>query len=220
MYSVTGTDWYSGQAFSFLIHLWLRNETQFSMGLAFTGYHYKIDEKQINFEDPNEPWLNDNLRRGIFVPDASFGAYLLNAKYNVGFSAEQLFEASARIGEQAYKNFRLQRHYYLFGSYFFAPNYQTEIEPSLLLMMSEELRPQAEIGITYIYNKAFWAGVSYRTSGAIIASLGVKHQNMFIGYSFDFTLSEIQQITYGTHEITLALKFGDSARKYRWLDRY
>ena len=87
-------------------------------------------------------------------------------------------------------------------------------------MMSEQLKPQADIGLTYIANQAFWAGLSYRTSGAIIANLGVKKDNLFIGYAFDFTLQEIQRVTYGTHEITVALKFGDSIRKYRWLDRY
>ena len=41
-----------------------------------------------------------------------------------------------------------------------------------------------------------------------------------IAYAFDFTLQEIQRVTYGTHELTIAIRFGDSARKYRWLDRY
>jgi hypothetical protein len=87
-------------------------------------------------------------------------------------------------------------------------------------MMSEQFKPQVDIGLTYIYEESFWAGLAYRTSGAIIATAGLKYQNIFFGYSFDFTLQEIQRITYGTHEITIALKFGDSARRYRWLDRY
>jgi hypothetical protein len=41
-----------------------------------------------------------------------------------------------------------------------------------------------------------------------------------MGYSLDFTFGEIQRITYGTHELNIAWKFGDSARRYRWLDRY
>jgi len=70
------------------------------MGLAFTGYHFKIDEKAINFEDmANEPWMNNDLRRGIFVPDATCGVYLLNSRYSVGFSADQLFEASLKVGD-------------------------------------------------------------------------------------------------------------------------
>ena len=91
-------------------------------------------------------------------------------------------------------------------------------------MMSEELKPVVnpvvEMGLNFVYNQSFWAGLSYRSSGAIVANLGVKYTNIYIGYAFDFTLSEIQRITYGTHELNVAWKFGDSARRYRWLDRY
>jgi type IX secretion system PorP/SprF family membrane protein len=210
----------TGFQVSYAYHMWLQKSTQLSFGLAFTGYYYKIDQNQINFEDPNEPWLNNNLRRGIFVPDLSFGVYLLNAKYSLGFSADQLSEASAKIGGPAYKNFSMNRQYYLFGSYDFSSGSTTIIQPSFLLKMSEQLKPQADLGATYIYNKDFWAGLAYRTSGAIIANVGVKYLNMYFGYAFDFTMQEIQRITYGTHEITVALKFGDNSRKYRWLDRY
>jgi type IX secretion system PorP/SprF family membrane protein len=210
----------TGFQLSYAYHMWLQNSTQFSMGLAFTGYHFKIDEKEINFEDPAEPWLNNDLRRGIFVPDATFGMYLLNAKYSLGFSADQLFEAAAKIGDYAYKNFRMNRQYYLFGSYDFSSGASSFIQPSFLLSMSEQLKPQADIGVSYLYSEDLWAGLAYRTSGAIIANVGFKYQNIYFGYALDFTLQEIQRVTYGTHEITVALKFGDSSRKFRWLDRY
>ena len=210
----------TGFQVAYAYHMWLQKNTQLSFGLAFTGYYYKIDETQINFEDPNEPWMNNNLRRGIFVPDLTFGAYLLNANYSLGFSADQLSEASAKIGGSAYKNFSMSRQYYLFGSYDFSLSSITIIQPSFLLKMSEQIKPQADIGATYIYNQGFWVGLAYRTSGALIANIGVKFQNMFFGYAYDYTLQEIQSITYGTHEITVALKFGDNSRRYRWLDRY
>jgi type IX secretion system PorP/SprF family membrane protein len=210
----------TGFQVAYAYHMWIQKSTQLSFGLAFTGYYYKIDQTQINFEDPNEPWLNNNLRRGIFVPDITFGAYLLNAKYSLGFSADQLSEAAAKIGGPAYKNFSMSRQYYLFGSYDFICWSNTIIQPSFLLKMSEQLKPQADIGATYIYNQGFWAGLAYRTSGALIANVGFKYQNMFFGYAYDYTLQEIQTITYGTHEITVALKFGDNSRRYRWLDRY
>ena len=210
----------TGFQVAYAYHMWLQKNTQLSFGLAFTGYYYKIDETQINFEDPNEPWMNNNLRRGIFVPDLTFGAYLLNANYSLGFSADQLSEASAKIGGPAYKNFSMSRQYYLFGSYDFSLSSNTIIQPSFLLKMSEQIKPQADIGATYIYNEGFWVGLAYRTSGALIANIGVKFQNIFFGYAYDYTLQEIQSITYGTHEITVALKFGDNSRRYRWLDRY
>ena len=205
---------------SYSYHMWVQNNTQLSLGLAVTGYHFKINEREINFENPNEPWLNNELRRGIFVPDADFGIYVLNPKYNIGFSTEQLFGASAKIGSEGYRNFRMDRHYYLFGSYSFNISNKTEFQPSALLMMSEQAKPMADIGLTYIYDHRIWAGLSYRTTRAIIANFGMTYTNMYIGYAFDFTLQEIQRVTYGTHELTLAIRFGDSARKYRWLDRY
>jgi type IX secretion system PorP/SprF family membrane protein len=144
----------------------------------------------------------------------------LNAKYSFGFSADQLSEASAKIGGPAYKNFSMSRQYYLFGSYDLMEGAITIIQPSFLLKMSEQIKPQADIGATYIYKQEFWAGLAYRTSGAIIANIGVKYKNIYFGYAYDYTTQEIQTLTYGTHELNIAVKFGDNSRRYRWLDRY
>jgi len=205
---------------SYAYHMWVTGSTQLSMGLAVTGYHFKINEKEIVFEDPSDPWLNNELRRGVFVTDADFGLYVLNPRYNVGFSTQQLFGAAAKIGNDAYRNYSMDRHYYLFGSYYFNVADRTELSPSALVMMSEQMKPMADLGLTCIYDQRVWAGLSYRTSKALIANFGITYTNIHIGYSFDFTFQEIQRITYGTHELTVAVRFGDSARKYRWLDRY
>ena len=214
----------TGFQVSYAYHIWLQRMTQLSLGLSFTGTYFRINENQISLEDQNDPILTDNLRRGIFIPDASFGVYLLNHLFNMGFSVNQLFEASAKIGNTAYANYKLYRHYYIFGSYNFEKGKNIELRPNVLIMLSEQqnpvVSPLAEFGMSFVYNQSFWAGLSYRTSGAIIANAGVRYKNMFIGYAFDFTLQEIQRITYGTHELNIAWKFGDSARRYRWLDRY
>ena len=211
----------NGFQFSYAYHTWVQENTQLSFGLAANAYHYRIDANKISFEDPNDPILSSALRRGVFVPDVTFGVSLLNPKYSVGISADQLFEAYAKIGgSYAYNNLSVKRQYFLFGSYDFNQGYNNIIQPSFLFMTSEQMIPQADIGITYIFNNDFWAGLSYRTSKAMIATVGMRYNNMFIGYAFDFTMQEIQRVTYGTHELSFAMKFGDSARKYRWLDRY
>jgi len=210
----------TGFSTSYAYHIWLNGGTQLSFGLAFTGYHYKIDERQIQFEDPDEPWMNTDFRKGIFVPDFNFGAYLLNRKFAVGFSAQQLMEGFIKAGSQAYNDLKIYRTYYLFGNYDFEPDNKTLIQPSLLVKMSEQLRPQADIGITYSYDNVIWVGATFRTGSAIIANVGVRRDRLFFGYSFDFTLNAIQMSTYGSHEFIVAVRFGDTPRKYRWLDRY
>ena len=217
----------TGFQFAYTYHTWIQDYTQLSFGLALTGYHFIINVDNIVFENPSEPWMNNELRRGIFVPDADFGIYILNPDYNIGFSALQLFGAAAKIGENAYNSYWMDRHYYLFGSYNFYTGVRSELRPSLLLKISEQVRPQADIGFTYDYNHDFWAGIAYRTGGAIIANVGlryftsrVKMRSLYLGYSYDVTLNKIQSVTYGTHELTLAVKFGDIDKRFRWLDRY
>ena len=212
---------------TYAYHMWLDANTQLSMGLALTGYHFVINANESSFEDPSEPWLTDNLRRGVFVPDADFGIYILSKKYDFGISAQQLFGAAAKIGDYAYKNFHMNRHFYAFGSYYLPLSTKQELEPSLLVKMSEELKPQADLGLTYIYDQSLWTGLTYRTGGGLIANIRLKYvpkhttkTAMFFGYAVDFTLNQIQRVTYGTHELTFAVKFGDSSRRYRWLDRY
>jgi len=205
---------------AYAYHMWLENETQLSLGLAFTGYQFKIDEKQLNFEDPNDPMLNSDLRKGVFVPDAAFGIYLSNPRYSFGFSIDQLFQAALKIGPVAYDQFKMARQLYMFGSYSFGIETKYVWQPSFMFRMSEQLKPQFDFGMTYIYDKRLWAGLAYRTSGALIATIGVAYENLWFGYAFDFTLQEIQRLTYGTHELTVAVRFGDNTRKYRWLDRY
>jgi len=217
----------TGFEFAYSYHTWIQDYTQLSLGLALTGYHFIINLDNINFEDPDEPWLNNELRRGIFIPDADFGIYILNPVFCAGFSALQLFGAASKIGEDAYDNYRMDRHFYLFGSYNFYTGVRTELQPSILLKMSEQARPQADIGFTYNYNHDFWTGIAYRTGGAIIANIGFRYiarqvnpTSIYLGYSYDLTLNKIQSVTCGTHEMTVALKFGYKEKRFRWLDRY
>jgi type IX secretion system PorP/SprF family membrane protein len=202
-------------------HLWLSDDTQLSLGLAGTGYFYKIDQRLIIFEDPDEPFLNTDFRKGTFIPDFNFGVYVLNRNYSIGFSAQELMQGFAKIGSDAYKDLRIMRTYYLFGSYDFNLDGTSIIEPSLLVKMSAQLRPQADIGLTYVYDKKIWGGLAYRLSGgAIIANIGVTYEKFFFGYSYDYTMQAIQKATYGSHEFVVAIKFGEGDRKFRWLDRY
>lgn len=205
---------------SYSYHTWLYGGTQLSFGLAGSAFHFRIDEEKIQFEDPNDPILNSDLRKGVFIPDANFGVYVLNYRYNIGFSIEQLFESYAKIGNSGYENLQMMRHYYLMGSYTYPVSPEVDIQPNFLIRMSDQLKPQIDLGAKYLFKEDFWAGLSYRTTDVIIASMGARFENLYFGYSFDFSFNEIQNVTYGSHEIMLAMKFGSSLRRYRWLDRY
>jgi len=106
------------------------------------------------------------------------------------------------------------------GGYSFPVGDDYELEPSILIKGTEKLTVQADLTAKLTYKQDYWFGATYRTSGALIAMAGVRFNQLYLGYSFDYTLSSIRKYSWGSHEIVIALKFGDSARRYRWLNRY
>jgi len=210
----------TGLQASYAYHTWIQGSTQLSFGLSATAFHFRIDEERIRLEDPDDPILYSDLRKGVFIPDANFGVYILNYRFNAGFSVEQLFQSYIKMGNPAYKNLSLLRHYYLFGSYSFPIDSKSEIEPNFMFRMSEQLKPQFDIGIRYTFLDDFWGGLTFRSANTIITSIGTRWNDMYFGYAFDYSFNEIQNYTFGSHEIIVAIKIGSSTRRYRWLDRY
>jgi len=104
----------------------------------------------------------------------------------------------------------------------FYPGADWIIEPSVMLKSSDMVFKSFQVDLTgrVYYKEDYWLGLSYRTGDAVIMMAGVKVDRFYLGYAFDFTLSEIRSYTYGTHELTLLARFGDNPRRYRWINKY
>ncbi|NJK95526.1 MAG: type IX secretion system membrane protein PorP/SprF [Bacteroidales bacterium] len=207
----------TGFQFSYAYHLFIRN-TQLSFGLAASAFQFKIDESKLDPRDP-EPLLAEGFDNLIYVPDFTFGVYLLNRRSFLGLSAAQLFQTRIRVGQENV-DYRMKRHYYLMGGYRFDTGNDTELEPSFLLKGTELGFIQTDVNLKLIYKEFYWAGISYRTQTSVGLLLGGKAGKFYFGYAFDYNLSNIRKYTFGSHEINLAVKFGDNSRRYRWLIRY
>jgi type IX secretion system PorP/SprF family membrane protein len=95
-----------------------------------------------------------------------------------------------------------------------------EYEPSVIIRSTENLQSSSDFSLRFIYKREYWAGLSYRTSGDFIVLMGLKLSRFYFGYSFDYGFNEISRKSYGSHEIMLAIKLGDSVRRYRYWERY
>jgi type IX secretion system PorP/SprF family membrane protein len=208
----------TGIQLSYAYHIRMR-KTQLSFGLSGMGYQFAIDPNKIRFEEQGDD-LFEFADKTIFIPDASAGVYFTHPDFYAGFSASQLFQSALRLGEKGYAEYKMKRYYYLTAGYDFVVNDYLTIEPSFLLKMSENLTWQADINSKFIFQEEYWAGLSYRTGGAMVFMGGVKVDKYFFGYAFDYTLSSIMKHSYGSHEFMVAVHFGDNARRYRWLNRY
>lgn len=207
----------TGAQFAYAYHIFLRN-TQLSFGLAASTFQFKIDQDKLTFRN-DEPLLAQGFDNLIFIPDFTAGVYLLTNKSFAGISAAQLFQSRVKVGEQNF-DYRLKRHYYLMAGHRFDVNNDYEIEPSFLFKGSEAGFVQADINMKVYYKEFYWAGLTYRTQTSIGILIGGRSGRFYLGYAFDYNLSSLRKYTLGSHELNLAIKLGDSSRRYRWLIRY
>lgn len=98
-------------------------------------------------------------------------------------------------------------------------HYGTYISPSVLYARQGDFS-QLNVGALFNFNQLFW-GIWYRQSGktgdAVIASFGWRYEYMKIGYSFDFTVSDLGIDSGGAHEIGITVNLDhlyDTGSKY------
>jgi len=208
---------------SYAYHIFLENK-QLSFGLSGIATQFKIDDKLAELKDPNGDRLYGVLGKSTYIPDAAVGASLYTLKTQLGFSVSQLFQSPIKLGETSIDSKDIQqiRQYLLYGVYRFVlksnPNW--EVEPSAIVKGNEKLLFSADFTGRVVYKREYWAGLSVRTSGEFVLLLGLKMNRLYFGYSFDYGYNEISKLTYGSHEVFMAIKLGDSVRRYRWLERY
>ena len=193
--------------------------SQLSFGLSIVAYQFRLNEDLIHLADPgDELWLG--AHKAVLIPDADFGVYYAARNYWAGFSVDQLFESILKIGDSGYDRYVMERNYYLIGGYDFDLNRDFTFSPSTLLKYAENGKFQADVSGKFYFQQTYWGGVTYRTGQAIIVMAGVSVDKFIFGYAFDIGLNSIMKHTYGTHEFTFIAKFGDNARRYKWLQRF
>jgi type IX secretion system PorP/SprF family membrane protein len=188
-----------------------------ALGLALTAYNFNIKTDGLNY-DINDPYLN-NYDRSVFITDFNFGASYTTSKYYVGLAMTNLLRGSLIFADTSNNKRSELGNFYLTGGYKFPINNEWTLEPSAFIKSSDMLFKSIQMDLTarMWYKDIVWGGISYRTGDAIIALFGLKYDRFYFAYAYDIALTDIRGQSLGTHEISFAVKFGESARRYRWV---
>jgi len=208
----------TGLQFAYAYHIFMDNH-QLSFGLAGKVFQYRIASENLSFGSDEDPLVDAGIRFVGYIPDIDFGMYWTNTNYFIGASVNNLIQT--RINSKVnVLDIRVLRHYWVMGGYRFSVGEDLAIEPNMMIKTTEQLIPQFDIGAKVFYKHDFWAGLAFRTDGSLITLIGMRNRGLFVGYAFDLSFTSIQRFNYGTHELSISYKFGDDARRYRWLRRY
>lgn len=205
-------------------HVPLRNNSRIgqddlAFGLSMTTYQFAVNASDLRGNYSDDLYFT-NYDKAVFVTDFNAGVCYTNSKFYAGFSMSNILRGSLIYANGSDNKRGELGHYYLTSGINFTINREWSVKPSLLIKSSDIILKsmQADITTRVFYKELYWAGLSYRTNDAIVYMMGFRYDMFYIGTAFDFTLTEIRNKSFGSIELTLAAKFGESSGRYKFLN--
>lgn len=206
----------TGLQFSYSYILNVTSKIKLSLGLSAGILEWKLDGHKVHLYSAGDQVLVNSVMRSL-LPDASFGFHLFHDKWYFGASAPNLLQNKLKFDNGAYTGLsRLEDHYYINGGYKFDIGDDFQIEPGMMIKFVTPAPIQVDPMVRLIWREQLWIGGVYRAmfgidglaSNAASAMIGFTYnKNLKIGYSYDFTMSNLNNYSNGTHELMLGVKF-------------
>lgn len=177
-----------------------------SMGIQGGVNSISSDFNLLNTKDQT-----DMLFRGKVTtlnPNFGAGLYYYNAKNYIGFSVPYILNSSIVAVEGVVSEARRYRYYYLYGGTTMDVNNNVKFKPSALIRFQEGAPLSFDLNGTFVMYETVGVGVSYRWDDSLISMFEIKlHESLHLGYAYEYTLSEINQFSNGTHEVMINWRY-------------
>jgi type IX secretion system PorP/SprF family membrane protein len=202
-------------------HVKVNRKFSLMFGARASWYQKTLDWDKLTFGDMIDPrkgfiYSTGDVprggKRGFF--DASAGVLGFSKNFFFGFAAHHLNEPneSMIIGNSKLP-MRLTGHMGAEIKLGKKSKYNngTSIMPNVIYQYQQGFQELC-VG-TYIKHNIFTTGLWFRNKDAFIVSLGINSKNFKIGYSYDITVSKLNNGTsHGSHEISLGLNLNCKAK--------
>lgn len=176
-----------------------------SMGLQAGINLLGADYSKLDLQTPGDAAFYNILN----VVKPNFGAGLFYTKKNffVGFSVPFILNNKiAKSVEGLLGQLKEARYYFLRSGVVFPLDKMQKIKmnPSILVRTQEGQPLSVDVNTSFIFYDVFSAGVSYRSGDSFISFIDLKISEKFhFGYSYDWTQSDLNRFSNGTHEFML-----------------
>ncbi|MBM3177898.1 MAG: type IX secretion system membrane protein PorP/SprF [Bacteroidetes bacterium] len=178
----------------------LDKTTSLSMGLQAGFNNFRSDFTKLDLKNPNDPKLGGTLQR--LNPNFGSGLYLRHKDYFIGFSVPYILNNRMLKIDTTLFGARQQRYYYLTAGITLPISDAVQWFPSALLRFQDKAPLSMDINSTFVLFKQVGLGVSYRLKEGLVGLFELQlNDNFHVGYAYDFTVSDINRFSAGTHEL-------------------
>lgn len=172
-----------------------------SFGVKGTANLFSIDVNKLNPGDQTDPQFQNFNNE--FSPNIGAGLYLHSHKAYLGFSIPNFIETDA-YNDNDVAIYKEKINYYLIGGYVFDLNPSIKFKPTFMTKLVEGSPLQVDLSGNFLFSEKFVVGLAYRWSASVSAMVGFQVSDAFyVGYSYDFETTELDNYNSGSHEIFL-----------------
>jgi type IX secretion system PorP/SprF family membrane protein len=199
---------------TYAYHLPLTTKLNVSAGASAGIIRNSVNSSELKFGN-NDDQLAKGGNLANNVIDLNLGLWLYSRNFSVGVAGAQLLEDAGSFSAEAETkaNFNLQRHYFATVSYRLEPTETLDIIPSVMVKLASPSPLSVDVNLRALYDERFWVGASYRHKDALVGMVGVYLSPLLdVSYSYDATLSSLNQVSAGTHEIVVGFKLLNNRR--------
>lgn len=184
-----------------------------SLGVSGGLLNYRANLSETNPLDNTDPLLQNDVNG--WLPTAGFGMLFATEKWYVGLSVPALLHTKIDAENQLnQKSFGANNHYFLTGGYLFTLSEVVKLKPSILIKAVKGATVQYDFNLNGWFHDILGVGVSYRTGDAFVGMVEFQVlPQLRIGYSYDYTISDLKSYNKGTHEIMLRLELGGASKE-------
>jgi type IX secretion system PorP/SprF family membrane protein len=191
---------------TYAYHLPINRNSKLSMGLQAGFNHLSSDFTKLRIRDFTDPNLFGRITK--MNPNFGAGLYYYGERFYLGFSVPFMLENKLVDVESVLSEAKQSRNYYFNGGYTFMPNPNYKITPSMLVRFQEGAPLGVDINVMTSYKEIIGLGASYRSNDAVIFLFQLQlFNNLHLGYAYDYTTSDLNQFSKGSHEILLNYRF-------------
>lgn len=163
-------------------------------------YHYRPDDQIPSAEKQ-------------FLPNFGVGTYLYSDRYYIGFSIPKLLQNNLSDDKNNLIN-KEERHFFLASGVVLDVTENIKFKPSTTVRIVNGSPVSVELSAAVLLHERLWLGGMFRFGDSAGAMTKFELTNQLsVGYSFDFTLSELQPFNQGTHEVFISYDFARRNRK-------
>lgn len=188
--------------YSYRVSLSDKTSLRFGIKGGFTNYSNPLGLYTTYVPgDPNFQGEIDNR----FMPNVGVGLFLYSNRSYLGISVPKLVEAKFKNTQNNFTTLTELRQIYAAGGLVFDLSNDIKFKPTFIAIVAEGIPFQYDLSANFLFNEKLWLGAMYRSGDAVGVVVQWIFQNRFrIGYSADFTTTDVRKYQRGVHEIMIS----------------